>query len=106
MCLQFLVPALENGTLAELRVRTLVYRHIFAVGGVSPKLLAVRVLEDDDWRGLDGEIHWHLRVTMFIVLATTREDEHARLAHSIDPALSGIDIIVQGHETHFDVVEF
>ena len=60
MCLQFLVPTLEDGAFAELRGRALVYRHIFAVGGVAPKLRAVRVQEDDDWGSDDVKTIRHL----------------------------------------------
>ncbi len=105
VCLQFLVPSFKDGTFAKLRVRTLVYRHIFAVGGVSPKLLAVRVLEDDDWGGDDCEVIRHFRRSMFVVLATTRENEYAWSVHILDPILRRIHTVVEGHDTHFDVVQ-
>ena len=42
---------------------------------------------------------------MLVIFAATREDEYAKAIHVLHPIGCGIEIIIQGEDPHFDVVE-
>ncbi len=102
---QSLVPSDEDEVITKGRGFTLIYRDREAISGVTPKLRAVRIEEDEDWGRLDSEVRRHLRDAVFVVFATAREDKQASAVYAIDPIECSVKIIVQRENAHLDITQ-
>ena len=73
--------------------------------GISIQLQTIIIQEDYDWGSDDLKVCRNFRASMLIILTATREDEFTRTIYTVNPIVGCIQIIIQRHDTHLDVVQ-